>query len=435
MAVLLLSGVVGLQAQELGSIVGTVTDPSGAAIPDATITVKNQQTGTVARTTTTNAYGNYAVPGLPVSTYSIRTEKKGFTTSVRSDLVLNVRSEVRVDISMSLGTVAQEVNVTASSVLLQTESAAVGETVTAGHVEAIDINGRNFVQLATLVPGASGQSLVGSLNTPVGVTANTGINFNGMRQAHNVWSVDGQENYDRGCGGCIEVVPDQDAIQEFRVLSSNASQDLGFGSAAHIQVEIKSGRQNLHGEVFEFNRNRALEATPFFLNKAGQPRPKENYNNFGFNLGGPIARPGHKKNTFFFVTMDWRKLLQGNPLNVNGIPQPWTSGDFTSGGSAVIPDKSQPGAPCTTSTGAAQTCFPIINDAGVANKIPAAMIDPNAKILAAPEFALFLPPNSGTRLITGYTSPINVNEQIVRIDHQFSDRTSLMAHYIRDGNC
>ncbi|PYV21860.1 MAG: hypothetical protein DMG24_18370, partial [Acidobacteria bacterium] len=280
---LLMSSAAGLRAQENGTIVGTVTDPSGAIIPGVTITVRNQLKGSVARTTTTNASGNYALPGLPASTYSVRAEKSGFAPATRSDLVLNVGSDVRVDIALTVGAVSQEVNVTAAAIVLHTENAQVSESVTGKHVEAIDTNGRNFIQLANLVPGAVGPSLVGSFNTPVGVTANAGINFNGERQAHNVFSVDGQENYDRGCGGCIEVVPDQDAIQEFKVLTSNAQQDLGFGSAAHIQLEIKSGTQNYHGEGFEFNRNRALETQPFFHNKAGLKRPYENYNDFGFN--------------------------------------------------------------------------------------------------------------------------------------------------------
>ena len=155
--------------------------------------------------------------------------------------IVAVGTDVRADLTLSVGAVKQEVTVTAAAAILQTENATVGQEVTSTRVESIDINGRNFIQLANLVPGASGQSLVGSFNTPVGVTANAGINFNGERQSHNVFSVDGQENYDRGCGGCIEIVPDQDAIQEFKVLTSNAQQDLGFGSAAHIQMEIKSG--------------------------------------------------------------------------------------------------------------------------------------------------------------------------------------------------
>lgn len=443
---LLLFGAVGLQAQENGTIVGTVTDPSGAVVPDVTITVTNQATS-VARTTTTNADGNYALPGLPVSTYTVRAEKTGFTTATRTDLALNVGADVRVDISLAVGAVTQEVNVTASAVHLQTENAQVSTAVTSKHIEAIDTNGRNFIQLANLVPGAVGPSLVGSFNTPVGVTANAGINFNGERQSHNVFSVDGQENYDRGCGGCIEVVPDQDAIQEFKVLSSNASQDLGFGSAAHIQLEIKSGGQAFHGEVFEFNRNRALETQPFFTNLAGQLRPYENYNNFGFNLGGPIGRPGKENHTFFFTTIDWRKLLQATTFNAAGIPANWTTGDFSTSPAGiknpVILDHSAAGTPCTFTDPVkgplAETCYPIISSGGKNNVIPAVpnagstyALDANALLLGKSGF-IFLPPNNGSQAIGGVTAPVNVNEQIVRVDHQFSDKTSIMFHYIRNG--
>jgi len=350
LAVVFLSSVIGLQAQENGTIVGTVTDQSGAVVPGVTITVTNQATRSV-RTTVTNSTGNYAAPGLPLSNYSVRAEKAGFAPSTRTDLVVSVGSDTRVDFALTLGAVSQEVSVTATAVHLQTENAQVSETVTGNHIEAIDTNGRNFIQLANLVPGAVGPSLVGSFNTPVGVTANSGINFNGERQAHNVFSVDGQENYDRGCGGCIEIVPDQDAIAEFKVLTSNASQDLGFGSAAHIQMEIKSGTQAFHGEVFEFNRNRALETQPFFTNLAGLKRPYENYNNFGFNLGGPFGRPGKDHKTFFFTTIDWRKLLQATTFSGNGIPANWTTGDFSTAPNGiknpVSLDHSAAGTPCT----------------------------------------------------------------------------------------
>ena len=447
LAALLMSSSAGLWAQENGTIVGTVTDPSGAVIPGVTITVRNQLKGSVARTTTTNSGGNYTLPGLPASTYSVRAEKTGFAPATRSDLVLNVGSDVRVDIALTVGAVSQEVNVTAAAIVLHTENAQVSESVTGKHVEAIDTNGRNFIQLANLVPGAVGPSLVGSFNTPVGVTANAGINFNGERQAHNVFSVDGQENYDRGCGGCIEVVPDQDAIQEFKVLTSNAQQDLGFGSAAHIQLEIKSGTQNYHGEAFEFNRNRVLETQPFFTNKAGLKRPYENYNDFGFNLGGPIGRPGKDHKSFFFTTIDWRRLLQANSFSGNGTPANWTTGDFSTSVNGIpnpaILDHSAAGTPCTyidPKLGPlAETCFPIISSNGVNNVIPATPnlgstyhLSQNGPILGKSAF-LFLPPNSGTQAIGGVTAPVNVNEQIVKIDHQFSERTSLMFHYIRNG--
>lgn len=422
--VLLVSGAVCLpvmQAQELSTVAGTVMDPSGAAVPDATITVINQLRGTVVRSATTNSAGNYSVPDLPVGTYTVRATKNGFTTAVHSDLVLNVRTTVRVNFTLQVGAVTQQVTVKAAAVHLETENGSLSHVITGSRVASIDTDGRNFVQLATLVPGMNGASLVGSLNVPVGVTANTGLNSNGERQAHNDFTVDGQENYDRGCGGCMEVIPDQNAIQEFRVLSSNSGSDVGFGSGAHIQLEIKSGTSQFHGEAFEFNRNTSMDAGDYFDNSVNKPKPVLIFNDFGFNFGGPIWRPGHSKKTFFFVEIDWRKIVQGSTFNTGAPPAPWTTGNFSSL-SPVILDKTKP-VPC--SAGTCYTPFP-------SNTIPQNMLNPNALILAKPNF-IFNSANSGAQFIGSASAPINVNEQIARIDHQFSDKTSLMAHYIRNG--
>lgn len=423
-ALLLLSSAIDLRGQEvLGSIAGTVTDPSGAVVPDAEITVTNEQTGTVARTATTNSAGSYALPDLPVSTYSVRAKKQGFITAVHSNVVLNVRSEVRVDFSLSVGAVTEQLTVTAQALNVETETATVSEAVTGTHVAEIDTNGRNFAQLATLVPGANGGSLVGSFNVPVGVSANTGINFNGTREGHNVWSVDGQENYDRGCGGCMVIVPDQDSIQELRVVTSNGSQDLGFGSGGQVEVIMRSGTKDFHGEGFEFDRNTAMDTGDFFTNAAGQPKPILKFNDWGFNVGGPIYLPGHPKKTFFFYEMDWRWLAQGTTINANGIPTAWTTGNFGQS-SPVILDHSQPVTLPDGSTG--YTPFQ-------SNQLRSGMIDPNAALLAKPNF-IFEPPNAANgRYIYAPAVPTHVNEQIVRIDHEFSDKTSLMFHYIRDG--
>lgn len=419
-----LLGASGLRAQDLGSISGTVTDASGAAMPGVTITIVNQLRNNVVRTLSTNSAGNYAVPDLSVGTYSVSASKSGFVTQNHSNLVLNVRNSIRVDFQLQVGAVTQTVTVTAAALHLQTETGSLSHTITGAHVAQIDTDGRNFVQLATLVPGVAGASLVGSLNVPVGVTANTGINANGERQAHNVFTVDGQQNYDRGCGGCMEVIPDQNAIQEFNVLTSNAGTDVGFGSGAHIQLELKSGTSNFHGEAFEFNRNTAFDANDYFSNSANKPKPPLIFNDFGFNLGGPIWRPGHAKKTFFFVEIDWRKILQGTTFTPNAPLASWTTGDFGAS-SPVILDKTKPVA-CPA--GVSGSCYmPFAN-----NAIPSTMLNSNALLLAKPNF-IFPTANLGTQWIGSASVPISVNEQIVRIDHQFSDKTSLMVHYIRNG--
>ncbi|MGH9445317.1 MAG: carboxypeptidase-like regulatory domain-containing protein [Terriglobia bacterium] len=414
----------GLRAQDLGSIAGTVTDPSGAAVPGVAVTVTNQLRSSVVRSVTTNSAGNYSVPDLPVGAYTVQAKKTGFTIAVHRDLVLNVSSNIRVNFQLTVGAVTQQVTVRAAAVHLQTQNGSLSEAITGPRVASIDTDGRNFVQLATLVPGMNGASLVGSLNVPVGVTANVGLNSDGERQAHNVFTVDGQANYDRGCGGCMEAIPDQDAIQEFRVVSSNSGSDVGFGSGAHIQIELKSGTSQFHGEAFEFNRNTSMDAGDYFDNSVNNPKPKLIFNDFGFNVGGPIYLPHHQKKTFFFFEGDWRKIIQGTTIDANAPPEPWTTGNF-SALSPVILNKADTVA-CPA--GIAGSCYaPFPN-----NVIPQAMLNSNASILAKPNF-IFNQANSGAQFIGSATAPINVNEQIIRIDHQFSNKTSLMAHYVRNG--
>jgi hypothetical protein len=422
-ALLLTLSACSLFGQELGSIVGTVTDPTGATVPAVAVTVTNQRTGVVARTTTTNADGNYAIPGLPPSVYDVKAEKTGFQALLHSGITVEVHSTVRTDFQMILGAVTQEVTVAASAVHLQTETGTVSQSITGNDIAQIDTNGRSIIQLATLVPGAASQ--LPSFNTPVGVTANTGIAFNGEQPDHNIWSVDGAENYDRGCGGCVDVIPDQDAIQEFTVLTSNAGQDVGHGSAGHIQMEVKSGTNQYHGEGFYYNRNTSMDASTFFANASGTAKPTILFNNFGFNIGGPIALPKHEKKTFFFFEGDWRHLSQGATIHAATVPADWTTGLFDAGSPVIL--NQAVSAPCPGQP--TVKCYqPFTN-----NQIPNGMLDANALILGKPNF-IFPSPNSPNNFFTGSPSPpTNVNEQIVRVDHQFSEKTTLMAHYIRDG--
>lgn len=411
-----------LRAQDFGSIVGTVNDPTGAAVPGVRITVTNMETSAVVRNTVTNAEGNYAVPGLLASKYSVEAKAQGFKTVVQSDLALDARTTIRVDFTLQLGAVSQEVTVTAPAVHLQTESGTQSQSISGEEVAQIDINGRNFVQLATLVPGAASQ--LPSFNTPVGVTASAGIAFNGEQPDHNIWYVDGQENYDRGCGGCITIIPDQDAIQEFKVETGNTQSDSGFGTAGHVQMEIRGGTSQFHGEAFEFVRNTALDASTFFANASGAAIPKLDFNDFGFNLGGPIALPGHDKKTFFFFEGDWRRLVQAQTIVAPGVPPAWAQGNFGSYGSPIL-DHTKPVTLPDGTTG--YTPFP-------SNQIPTAALNSNAQILGAPNLIFNAPNSPGGVLYTGTPSvPTNVDEQIIRIDHNFSEKTLLMAHYIHDG--
>lgn len=187
-----------LQAQNLGSISGVVTDNAGLAVPSAAVRLTSQDTGLV-RTFGTNESGNYTAPAVPVGAYTLEISASGFATFKQTGIQVNLRDALRIDAQLNISSVQETVEVKAEAVQIQTENATVGQVVSSAQVEALSVNGRNFTSLAALVPGAS--STQPSLNTPVGVTSNTGIAFNGLRTSQNVWRMDGQENYDRGCGG------------------------------------------------------------------------------------------------------------------------------------------------------------------------------------------------------------------------------------------
>lgn len=415
LAVLLLMGSVfsrPLSAQNLGSIVGLVTEATGAVVPGAEIKVTNQDTGVV-RTLQSDSTGNYLAPALPAGRYSIEVSSRGFKTFRKTDIILNIRDQIRVDVQLELGEVTETVNVTAEVVQLKTENAAVEEVITGQQVQNISMNARNFLSLAALVPGAS--STQPAFNIPVGVSSNAGISFNGLRQSHNVWRVDGQENYDRGCGGCIAVLPSIDAIAEFKVGTANSEVDTGFGAAGQVNVSIKSGTREFHGTFWEFLRNDKLDATNFFANLGGNPKPHLRYNNFGYNIGGPVIIPGlYKKDnprTFFFWSQDWRRLRQGVQFFQPAPSMALRQGDFT-GARQIIRDPDNNNQP-----------FP-------GNRIPANRIDPNATILADPNL-IFPLPTTADGFFSGSTAvPTNVREEILRVDHHIGEKHNVFFRFI-----
>lgn len=407
-----------LAAQNTAVIVGNVTDSTGAVIPGAEVTATHSETGRAAQVQT-NENGAYVLAALELGAYAVEVSSEGFKTFRRPDIVLNVRDRIRVDVQLDLGEVTEVIEVTSQVVALQTENASVEEVVSGKQVANLAMNGRNFMQLAALVPGANNNNN-GGFNTPTGVGSGSAANisFNGMRRNHNVWRVDGQENYDRGCGGCVEVLPSIDAIQEFKVSTANAEVDAGFGAGGQINIAIKSGTQEYHGTVYEFLRNDAFDArNPFRTGKQ-----KLRYNNYGFNIGGPISFGGYNKDktrTFFFLNQEWRKIRNERNFNVAAVSAPLRQGDFSEllGGSSPLeitdPD-----------TGA-----PFAN-----NKIPDSRIDPNAAILADPGLVLPLPTNAAGNFVDGGGQPLDVTQSILRVDQNIGDRNRVFFRYIMDFN-
>ncbi len=190
-----------------------------------------------------------------------------------------------------------------------------------------------------------------------------------MRQSNNVWRMDGQENYDRGCGGCVDVLPSVEAIGEFNVQTANSAVTTGFGDAGQINVVTKSGTRQFHGTGWEYLRNEKMDAQNYFTNLNGQPKPPLKFNVFGYNIGGPVIipklYPRSKSRTFFFFNEEWRKLRQSSLFNVPAFTQAERGGIFPT----TITDPT--------------TGRPFLN-----NAIPATRVNPNAAILAAPNYIL-----------------------------------------------
>src|SRR5437879_3160603 len=272
------------------TIVGTVTDPSGGAVANATITITHIETGKVFHFVS-NGDGQYAAPDLPIGHYNVKVEASGFKATEQKSLVLQVGDRTRLDYQMSLGGASETVTVEANAVRVQTDSGEVSNVITDQQMSQSAVNGRSISQLATLTPGASSE-INNYVNTPVGGDANVG--FNGLRQNHNIYLLDGGEDDDRGGAGGMSIAPSTDAIAEFRQLTSNYSADYGLSSAATMTMVLKSGTSTLHASAWEFNRNDAFDARNFFnpaTNLSGTTNQvaKLRLNVFGFNVGGPVT--------------------------------------------------------------------------------------------------------------------------------------------------
>ena len=213
-------------------------------------------------------------------------ETPGFKTYEQTGITLNVNDTVRVGRGLQVGESSESITVEANAVQVQSDSNEVSQTITADMVADLATNGRNVIQLAALVPGAS--AAIPDFDTPMAQTQNRTISFNGQRSDHNNWLINGGEAYDRGGGGILIVSPSQDALQEFKVMTSNFAADLGQSSGGMITMATKSGTKQFHGGAWEYFRNDDFDANTFFANLNGRPKPELRYNTFGFNFGGPV---------------------------------------------------------------------------------------------------------------------------------------------------
>ena len=293
-------------AQDSSSLSGSVTDPSGATLPNAKILVRNDATHTD-RTTLSNESGNFNLTNLPAGNYTIRVEATNFQTTTLSNVHVDPSIGRRVDISMKVGNTTTEVTVEAGANTIQTESAAVGQLITQEQVKSIQLNGRNPLYLAQMEPGVVRSNSMAAL----GFGLDNPLNVNGARSQESLQTFDGAPMVRTRSNGTSVGVADVDSTSQVQVLTTSYPAEYGRTSGGQIRIVPKSGSTDFHGSAFEYFRNNALNANTWQRNNTGLRRQAFRYNQFGWNLNGPIYIPGHfnkdRKKLFFLLGQEWVK--------------------------------------------------------------------------------------------------------------------------------
>ncbi len=306
-----------------GTILGSVHDASGAAIPGVDVVITESAKGT-SNQYKTDANGEYSAQFLIPGTYSVSATKEGFKRSLSNDVVLDVDQKARIDITLQIGQVSQTLEVTAAAPLVRSESAELGEVVAQRQVQELPLNGRNFAQLVDLVPGVTpgqpGENLSGS--SSFNPRASSNFNALGSQANTNAWLVDGIDD-NEWTFNTVMVQPSVESVAEFKVLTGTYSAEFGRGAGV-ISVSTRSGSNGYHGEAFEYLRNSYLDARNYF-NPSTQKQPQYRRNQFGGALGGRII----KDKLFFFADYYGQRSLKGI-INLNSVPSlAQRTGDFS----------------------------------------------------------------------------------------------------------
>ncbi len=412
LAFLFIAATLSAQSSSNQSILGAVQDSSGAFVPRATVTAVNADTN-LTRSAASNESGNYVISDLPIGFYDVSAVAPGFKKVTLTRVEVTVDAKVSLNIRLEVGSLSETVTVQADAARVETTTGEVSNLITGTQASQIQLNGRNFPQLLQLLPGvsttfSSGFSLFGGY----GVSASS-QSINGSRTDTFSWNLDGADNKDNGGGGNNFININPDALAEFRVLTANYGAEYGQNAGAVVNMAVKSGTTEFHGLAYEYFRNDAIQARAF----NAPTIPELRYNNFGWNLGGPIFIPRvfnkDRSKLFFFIGEDFKRLRQGagNTWTVPTLAQ--RNGNFSS-----LPVSQWPKNPAT---GAAFT----------GGTIPQSSWSPNsAKLLdlyPLPNFS-----GSGGNFVFNTVQPLNANEYLYKVDYNISSKNQLDVHYFRD---
>ncbi|HEY6988122.1 MAG TPA: carboxypeptidase regulatory-like domain-containing protein [Bryobacteraceae bacterium] len=404
--------VLNAQSTNNQSISGTVRDTSGAVVPNATVTAVSEGT-TLTRSAVSSESGAYFLSNVPIGFYEISATAPGFKKFTASHVEVTVGQQASLNVTLDIGNVNESITVQADAVRVEASSGQVSNLITGTQASQIQLNGRNFPQLLQLLPGvsttySSGFGLFGGY----GVN-NSGQSINGSRTDTFSWYLDGADNKDNGGGGNNFVNINPDAIAEFRVLTANYSAEYGGSAGAVISIAVKAGTTNYHGMAYEFFRNDAIQARAF----NSLTIPELRFNNFGWNLGGPVFIPKLLKKDnnklFFFVGEDFKRLRQGaaNTWTVPTLAQ--RTGNFSSLAPSAWPKD------------------PLTGAAFAGGIVPQNRWNPaSAKLLN-----IYPQPNSTSgsgNFVFNTVSPLNTNQYIAKVDYNISNKNQLSVHYFRD---
>ncbi len=436
-------GAASASAQETtGSIVGHVTDSTGAAVKGATVTVTDTDKNVVVRTVTTGDEGEYAVTPLPVGNYSVAVEAPNFKKAVQTGVKVDVGQRRTADAVMEAGNISEVVTVEAAPIAIELTTPSVSTVVSGTQARELSINNRNFVQLVTLAPGVTNdladQVYVGTTN-PAGQANTINISVNGARSSQNTFTVDGADITDRGSNLTIQTYPSVDSIGEFKVLRSLYPAESGASGGGQINIVTRSGTDDFHGGLYEFVRNERLNANDFITNSLANPpfgrdsngkakRAPFRYNDYGFTVGGPVYLPNFgegpdrdyfmkMKRTFFFFSEEKRKDIRYVSLTSSVPDANLRQGIF-------------PIPVCLTYNAAGNTCTEVL-PAGT--PLPANRFNSAALAYLNNVYdKLPLPNQPNFGLVSAAQNISDFRQEILKIDHSFSDKWTAFYRYEHD---
>jgi hypothetical protein len=430
-----------------GSIVGTVRDSAGSAVPGATVVITDaQKNNTVVRTLTTNDEGEFSAPNLQISIYQVTVEMANFKKSVNTEIKLDVGQRRTVDITLEAGSITEVVTVESGALSVELTTPTASTLITGEQVRELSINNRNFVQLVTLAPGVSAnladQVYVGTTN-PEGQANTVNISVNGARSSANTFTVDGADITDRGSNLTIQAYPSIDSIGEFKVLRSLYPAESGRSGGGQINVITKSGTDEFHGSLFEFVRNEKFNANSF-LNNRNSPsgrdengkaiRPPFRYNNYGFTVGGPVyffnfgerdADEGMFKRysrTYFFFSEEQRKDRRFPTFNAQVPSAGMRNGVFT-----------VPICISGTISGNTRTCNQVLDPGAPLTSLPGVTINPVAQAYLTNVYSQIPLPNVAPfGLVSTASAKADFQQEIIKFDTSLTKNWTAYYRYQRD---